>query len=109
MKLSLHRAEKFNADFDQQYNWYLEQAGEELAERFLNAVEITLQSLLAQPDLGRRRKFRHSALTGIRSFQVKSPFQNILIFYRHTAAELSVERLMHGSRDLPRRLAEPLL
>ena len=109
MKLSLHRAEKFNADFDQQYNWYLEQAGEELAERFFNAVEITLQSLLAQPDLGSTRKFRPFALTGIRSFQVKSPFQNILIFYRHTAAELSVERLMHGSRDLPRRLAEPLL
>jgi toxin ParE1/3/4 len=108
MKLSLHRAEKFNADFDQQYNWYLEQAGEELAERFLNAVENTLRSLLAQPDLGRRRKFRHPALTGIHSFQVKSPFQNILVFYRHTATELSVERLMHGARDLPRRLSESL-
>jgi hypothetical protein len=35
MKLSLHRAEKFNADFDQQYNWYLEQLGEELAEPLL--------------------------------------------------------------------------
>ena len=46
MKLSLHRAETFNADFDQQYRWYLEQAGEELAERFLMAVENTLQSLL---------------------------------------------------------------
>jgi toxin ParE1/3/4 len=109
MRLLLHRAEKFNADFDQQYNWYLEQAGEELAERFLNAVEITLQSLLAQPDLGRRRKFRHPALAGIRSFQVKPPFQNILIFYRHAATELSAERLMHGTRDLPRRLSEPLL
>ena len=109
MKLSLHRAEKFNADFYQQYNWYLEQAGEDLAERFLNAVEITLQSLLAQPDLGRRRQFRHSSLAGIRSFQVKPPFQNILIFYRHNATELSAERLMHGARNLSRRLTEPLL
>jgi plasmid stabilization system protein ParE len=108
MKLSLHRAEEFNADFDQQHRWYLEQAGEELAERFLMAVEITLQSLLAQPDLGRRRKFRHPALAGIRSFQVESPFQKILVFYRHTAAELSAERLMHGARDLPRRLTETL-
>ena len=108
MKLSLHRAEEFNADFDQQHRWYLEQAGEELAGRFLTAVEHTLQSLLSQPDLGRRRKFRHPALAGIRSFQVKSPFQNILIFYRHTATELSAERLMHGARDLPRRLVESL-
>jgi plasmid stabilization system protein ParE len=108
MKLSLHRAETFNADFDQQYRWYLEPAGEELAERFLMAVEDTLQSLLTQPDLGRRRNFRHPALAGIRSFQVKSPFQNILVFYRHTSTELSAERLMHGARDLPRRLAETL-
>lgn len=108
MKLSLHRADEFNADFDQQHRWYLEQAGEELAERFLKAVKQTLESLLSQPDLGRLRKFRNPALADIRSFQVKSPFQKILIFYRHTATELSAERLMHGSRDLPRRLIEPL-
>jgi toxin ParE1/3/4 len=109
MKLSLHRADEFNADFDQQHRWYLEEAGEELAEHFLKAVESTLQSLSTQPDLGRRRKFRHPALAGVRSFRVKPPFQNLLIFYRHTATELSAERLMHGARDLPRRLVEPLL
>jgi len=106
MKLTLHRADAFNADFDQQYRWYLEKAGEELAERFLKAVEVTLELLLTQPGLGRRRKFRHPALAGLRSFRVESSFSKILIFYRHTAAELSVERLMHGSRDLPRRLVE---
>jgi plasmid stabilization system protein ParE len=109
MNLTLHRADAFNADFDQQHRWYLEKVGEELAERFLKAVENTLQSLSSQPDLGRRRKFRHPALARIHSFQVKSPFQKILIFYRHNATELSAERLMHGARDLPRRLSEPLL
>ncbi len=109
MKLSLHRAEEFNADFDQQYRWYLQEAGEELAGRFVAAVENTLQFLSTQPDLGHRRKFRHPALAGIRSFHVEKPFQKILIFYRHNAAELSAERLMHGARDLPRRLTEPLL
>ena len=109
MKLSLHRAEEFNADFDQQHRWYLEEAGEELAGRFVTAVENTLQFLLTQPDLGQRRKFRHPLLAGIRSFRVGPPFQKILIFYRHTATELSAERLMHGARDLSRRLVEPLL
>lgn len=108
MKLSLHRAEEFNADFDQQHRWYLENAGEELAERFVTAVENTLQFLSTQPDLGHRRKFRHPALAGIRSFRIELPFQKILIFYRHTTSELSAERLMHGARDLPRRLVEPL-
>jgi plasmid stabilization system protein ParE len=79
MKLPLHRAEKFNADFARQYLWFLEQAGEEVAERFLKAVEVTLQSLLKQPNLGRRRKFHHPALVNIRSFRVEPPFQKILI------------------------------
>lgn len=109
MKLILHRAPEFNADFDQQYRWYLQQSGEELAERFLGAVEISLQSLLTQPDLGRLRKFRHAALVGIRSIGVKKPFQTMLIFYRQTNKELTAERLLHGASDLPRRLSEPLL
>jgi len=73
----------------------------------LNAVLATLRLLATQPDLGRRRKFRHSALRGIRSFRLTSPFGVHFIFYRHNSAELSAERLMHGARDLPRRLVEP--
>jgi toxin ParE1/3/4 len=107
MKLSLHRADEFNTDFDQQYRWYLSEADEEVAERFFEALENTLQILLTQPELGHRRKFRRSALSNLRSFRVEPPFDKLLIFYRYNDAELSAERLMHGSRDLPRRLAEP--
>ena len=35
MKLSLHRADDFNTDFDLQYRWYLEHANESVAERYL--------------------------------------------------------------------------
>lgn len=108
MKLSLQRADEFNADFDQQYRWYVEQAGEELAERFLRAVADTLPMLAERPDLGRRRKFRHPMLRGLRSFQAERPFQKILIFYRVNENILQAWRLMHGARDLPRRLAESL-
>ncbi|HEX5218211.1 MAG TPA: type II toxin-antitoxin system RelE/ParE family toxin [Verrucomicrobiae bacterium] len=107
MKLPLHRAGDFNADFDQQFRWYLKQAGEELAERFLEAVLITLRSLAKQPDLGRSRKFRHPSLRNLRSFRVNPPFDKILIFYRVRNDTLEAWRLMHGARDLPRRLVEP--
>ena len=106
MKLSLHRADDFNADFDQHYRWYLEQANEDLAERFLDAVLTTLQLLAGQPDLGRRRNFRHPALRELRSFRVNPPFGRVLIFYRVTNDTLEAWRLMHGARDLPRRLVE---
>jgi len=107
MTLALHRSDEFNRDFDLQYRWYLEQAGEAVAERYLSAVLATLRLLATQPGLGRRRKFRHPTLRGIRSFRLVAPFGVHLIFYRLDSAELSAERLMHGARDLPRRLAEP--
>ncbi|HWC61513.1 MAG TPA: type II toxin-antitoxin system RelE/ParE family toxin [Verrucomicrobiae bacterium] len=107
MKLSLHRAEQFNLDFDQQYRWYLKEAGEAVAERFLHAVETTLRLLLQQPELGPRKNFKNPVLADIRFFRVERPFDKILVFYRHSSKQISIERLMHGSRDLPRRLTEP--
>lgn len=104
--LLLHRSGDFNADFDQRYRWYLEQASEELAERFLDAVLVTARSLTNQPDLGRRRKLRNPTLRDLRSFRVNPPFNKILIFYRVTKDSVELWRLMHGSRDLPRRLVE---
>jgi len=107
MKLLLHRADDFNDDFDLQYRWYLEHANESVAESYLNAVKATLQLLATQPDVGRRRNFRHPALQDIRSFRLVSPFEVHLIFYRHSVTELFAERLMYGGRHLPRRLVQP--
>ena len=107
MTLALQRSENFNRDFDLQYRWYLEQAGEAVAERYLQALLSTLRLVRMHPDLGRQRNFRHPALRSMRSFRLASPFEVHLIFYRHDAGQLFAERLMHGARDLPRRLVEP--
>ena len=107
MKRTLHRSDYFNSEFDLRYRYYLGLAGEEVAERFLKAVLATLRLLVAQPEAGSRRMFRHPALRDMRSFRVERPFEAHLIFYRCPGTELFAERLMHGARDLPRRLREP--
>ena len=107
MKPTLHRSEYFNRDFELQYCYYLDRAGKEIAEQFLEAVLTTLRLLVGQPEAGPRRTFRHPALRDMRSFRATRPFQAHMIFYRYTGAELFAERLMHGARDLPRRLREP--
>lgn len=107
MRLPVHRADDLIADFDRQYRWYLVEAGETIAEKYLAAVTITLKSLEKRPDLGRRRRFRNPILGGLHSIPVESPFQRLLIFYRFNETQVIAERLMHGARDLPRRLAEP--
>jgi plasmid stabilization system protein ParE len=107
MNLLLERADDFNTDFNLQYRWYLNRGGEELAEHFLRAVAITLPLLAKEPDIGIRRKFQHPILLDLRSYPVTRPFQKFLIFYRVKGNVLQAWRLMHGARDLSRRLAEP--
>jgi plasmid stabilization system protein ParE len=106
MNLVVQKSPLFLADVTKQFGWYLNEAGEELAWRLFEAVDLTLLKLSHQPDLGRVRHFRNPSLRGLRSFRVEQPFHRLLIFYRHTSAELIAERLMHGTRDLPRRLVE---
>jgi len=107
MKLHLQRSDYFNKDFDIQYRWYLTKDGSGLADRYLDSVLARLNALVLQPGLGRLRIFKSPALRGLRSFRVRPPFDSHLIFYRHTEFDLFAERIMHGARDLTKRLAEP--
>ena len=107
MSLNLLKADAFREDFTLQALWYVRQAGDEVARRFQKSVDSTLTLLCAQPGLGRARHFRHPKLQGLRSFAVGRPFHRLLIFYRADEGTLQAVRLMHGARDLARRLAEP--
>ena len=106
MKLSLQRANDFWEDLTRQLDWYRDHASPEVAERFVDAIEATLNVLMRQPDLGRARFEKWPELVGIRSFRVRRPFHRFLIFYRHDDSRLYAERLIYGGRDLPRRLLE---
>jgi plasmid stabilization system protein ParE len=94
------------ADLAHQYRWYLDHAGVEVAERYLAAFNATLSRLMTRPGLGRTRRFRAAELAGLRSLPVGGRFGVHVIFYRVVGRSLSVERVMHGARNLPRRLLE---
>ena len=49
----------------------------------------------------------HPKLAGIRLFLVPKPFDKHLIFYRVCGDTLDIVRIVHGLRDLPRRLLDP--
>ena len=93
-------------DLASQSDWYREKAGVHVAEHYVGAVQETLKSLQRQPDLGRLRKYRDPRLCGLRSSTVQGAFRVHLIFYRVENDSLVVFRVMHGMRDLPRRLLE---
>lgn len=94
-------------DLDLQYEWYADKAGEDVAERYLRAFHETKELLCRQPDLGRIRRFRDRRLAQLRSYRIEGSFEKHLIFYRVEDDALIVFRVLHGVRDLPRRLLEP--
>ncbi len=94
------------ADLTHQYRWYVANAGVEAADRFLAGFDQTVDQLSRQPGLGWARKFRAPELAGIRSFPVGGRFGGHLVFYRVSGEDLTIERVMHGVRDLPCRLMQ---
>lgn len=107
MSRAIQKARHFTADFENLFGWYVDQAGVEVAWRFQTALDNSLVKISIRPDLGRPRHFRHPDLSGLRSFPVENPFGSLLIFYRANDEVLDAVRLMHGARNLPRRLREP--
>lgn len=89
-----------------QAEWYDTHAGPEVAERYLRAVAGTRDRLSLTPDAGRRRRFSSPLLRGVRSLAVERPFHRHLFFFRREDAVILILRIMHGARDLPRRLLE---
>ena len=106
MSLSLEQSDYFWADLLKQVDWYREHATSEIAERFVDTVQETLHGLTRTPGMGRPRFADWPELKGIRSFRGQRPFNRLIIFYRHDAERLFAERLIHGTRDLPKRLIE---
>lgn len=101
MKLEILLSARAEQDITLQYRWYLDHADEAVAEHYLQCVHETFEAISAKPDLGRHRRFASPELAHVRSLQVRKPFDRHLIFYQAGAA-LFIERVLHGSRDLPR-------
>ncbi len=70
------------------------------AERFVDAVQSSLQVIARHPEVGRLRAFRSPQSHSVRSRVVRG-FDAYLIFYRLAGEDIEVLRILHGARDLP--------
>jgi toxin ParE1/3/4 len=105
--MNVRKSDDFVADVELQYQWYAENAGWEIAERYLSAIAGACALLERQPLLGPMAGLTHPRLKGWRFFVVLRPFDRHLLFYEVVGDDLVLRRAMHGSRNLPRRLVEP--
>ena len=74
MKLAVTISGRAEVDLTNQYRWYLENAGEGVADRFLHAFDATVDKLARIPTLGRIRRFRAGELARIRSIGIAGAF-----------------------------------
>lgn len=96
----------YDADVNLRAAWYAEKGGPRLAGRFVTALEETIRRLKANPNRGRRPFPKDPDLGELHSVLVERPFEKHILYYRFTPDTLILERLIHGARDLPRRLRE---
>ena len=84
-------------------NTYLQFGLESVAtgEKFLDAVEFTIELLSDNPQAGRCRTFHSQAVADLRSWSL-GKFPPYVLFYQVNPHELEILRLLHGARDLPR-------
>lgn len=107
MSLRIQRSEWFIGDVEHYASWYDREASWEVAERYLRSVAITLVRLTEMPGVGQPTFFRAAELQGLRCWAVERPFHKHVIFYRSDDNILYAERIVHGARDLPKRLTQP--
>ena len=105
--MSVCKTDDFIADIERQFEWYVVNTGQEVAERYLDAVAATCRLLGQRPQLGSRGGFTHPRLRDWRFFVVFRPFKKHILFYELAGGDVVMRRAMHGYRDLPRRLCEP--
>jgi len=105
--MNVRKTDDFIADIERQFEWYALNAGQAVADGYLEAMEATCRLLQQYPQLGPRGGFAHPRLRDWRFFVVSRPFKKHIIFYEVAGDDVVFRRAMHGHRDLPRRLLEP--
>ena len=86
-------------DLDSIADHLAENAGLEVALRFLEAADETFAILATQPEMGWKSPLKAVDLTSVRTFRVKG-FEEILIFFRPANPGIEVLRVLHGAQDL---------
>jgi toxin ParE1/3/4 len=84
---------------------YLCQQSPKAAERFLDAVERSCQTLARTPELGGIYAGQHPRLADVRVWRVNG-FDSHLIFYRARESGIEIIRVLHGARDIGPILAD---
>jgi len=91
-------------DVEAAVDYYVAEAGEAIAFRFIDALESAYRGIGAQPSAGSPRYSHELALPGLRSRLLRRfPY---LVFYIEREDHVDIWRVLHAQRDIPDWLRE---
>lgn len=85
-------------DLVEHFVYLAENAGIDVAERFLNSAEGTFDFLAQQPMLGAPLALKRPELARLRNWRVDG-FENHLVFYEPHPDGVSIVRVLHAASD----------
>jgi toxin ParE1/3/4 len=93
------RRARADQDLLEAVEYYLQEAGDRVASRFVDAVERAFRQIARHPASGSPRYALELEFPGVRCWPVKHfPY---LIFYVEREDHIDVLRLLHAQRDIP--------
>ena len=91
--------ERARHDVETAVDWYRDNAGDDTALRFVDALEAGLRHVGSYPSSGSSRYSVELEIPALRCWQlVGFPY---LVFYVEREDHLDVWRVLHGHRDIP--------
>jgi toxin ParE1/3/4 len=105
MILPVTQRPRARLDLLEQFIYFSERDSENLAERYLAAVEATCLQLVDHPHSGVLYHSGIAGLKGLRRLPVKG-FENYLLFYLPHRNGIDVIRVLHGARDIDSLFAQ---
>ena len=92
-------------DVDGAIDFYLSEADEAVALRFIDALQAAMFAIGRHPAAGSPRYAQELELPGLRSRLLKRfPY---VVFYVERDRDVDVWRVLHAKRDIPAWLGEP--
>ena len=92
------RREAAKRDLVEHFVYLAENAGQDVADRFLRCAEASFTDQARQPLMGAPLTLKHPDLAGIRKWRVRD-FDNHLIFYQPRPDGVSIVRVLHAASD----------
>ena len=99
MKGLVTRRVQADRDLVEHFVYLAEEAGVDIADRFLRAARESFEELARMPGIGQMTDFKNPRFGGMRRWRING-FPNHLIFYFPTKRGVDLVRILHGARDL---------